>query len=135
QALLNFKPSSQYMGMSFDDKYEGAPGFLFTTGLHDPNIRQRSGENGWLAQNSSQTTPYTETRNTTYSYRTNIEPHGSLRIELNGTYNKQRSLTEYILYDDTLGRFNYHVSPTETGNFNISTITIFRSFRDGNDPV
>lgn len=133
QGLPNFKPSSQYGGMDFAE-YKGAPGFLFTTGLYDPRIRQRSGENGWLEKNALQTVPYTETDQETYNYRSNIEPHGSLRIELNGTYNRQKSLTEYIVYNDIDG-FRYHVSPMETGNFNISTITLLRSFRDGNDPV
>src|SRR5690606_28556335 len=79
--------------------------------------------------------PYTENITRNYNYRANIEPHGSLRIELNGNYNKQQSITEYIVFDDNLNRFNYNVSPNETGNFNITTVTLLRSFRDGNDPV
>jgi cell surface protein SprA len=132
QALPNFKPSSQYAGMDFREK--SAPGFLFTTGLRDPKIREHSVENGWLAKNASQTTPYTEMRNTTYSYRSSIEPHGSLKIELTGNYTKSQNLTEYILYDPVTG-FNFHESPYLTGNFNISTFTFFRSLKDGTDPV
>ena len=134
QALPNFKPNSQYMGLDFREKQ--APGFLFTTGLHDDNIRKNSARNGWLAQVPLQTTPYTETKNTTYTYRSSIEPHGSLKIELNGNYTKAKSVSEYMLYDPLDPRssenngFLFDVSRNETGNFNISTFTFFRSLSD-----
>ncbi len=141
QALPNFKPSSQYAGMDFSNGNAGAPGFLFTTGLYDDEIRQRSARNNWLARNTGQTTPYTEMYNKTYSYRSSIEPHGSLKIELTGNYTKSRNRTEYILYDpsdpttgDNNG-FRFNESPNETGNFNISTFTFFNSFADGSDPI
>lgn len=137
QALSNFNPSSQYAGMDFNAHQ--APGFLFTTGWYDPNIRQNSVKNGWLAQNRNVTTPYIETKNTTYSYKSSIEPHGSLKIELNGNYSLKKSTSEYLLYDptkysDNQGYF-FHGSPSVSGDFNISTFTFFKSFKDGNDPV
>ncbi|MEO6302842.1 MAG: cell surface protein SprA, partial [Bacteroidia bacterium] len=100
QAVPNFTPSSQYMGMDFGSQQ--APGLLFTTGLHDGKIRERSAENGWLSTLQQQTTPYIETHNTTYSYRSSIEPHGSLKIELNGNYTKSQSISEYMQYKDSL---------------------------------
>jgi cell surface protein SprA len=121
--------------MDFRDGYDGAPGFLFTTGLHDGAIRRHSVENGWLARNTMQTTPYTETLNRSYSYNSSIEPHPSLKIDLNGNYTRAKSLTEYILYNDTTDQFLLHESPNETGNFNISTFTLLKSFSDGSDPV
>ncbi len=128
QAMSNFLPSSQYVGMDFTEQQ--APGFLFTTGMHDGMIRENSEKNGWLSKVPQQTTPYVETKNTTYSYRSSIEPHGSLKIELNGNYTKSKSISEYMLYVDSLNRFDFHRSRNETGNFNISTFTFFRSFTD-----
>ncbi len=137
QGLSNFNPSSQYAGMDFGANQ--APGFLFTTGWHDPNIRQNSVNNDWLAKNTNVTTPYIETNSTTYSYKSTIEPHGSFRVELSGNYSKKISTSEYILYDPTKTDenkgFSFHGSPNVTGDFNISTFTFFKSFRDGNDPV
>lgn len=128
QALPNFKPTSQYGGMDF--RQNMAPGFLFTTGLHDENIRQRSAQNGWLARVPTQTSPYTETYNNNLTYRSSIEPHGSLRIELNGNLTKSKSLSEYMLYDTINKRFDFGVSPVESGNFNITTFSFFKSFTD-----
>jgi cell surface protein SprA len=132
QGMPNFKPSSQYVGMDASRSY--APGFLFTAGLYDANIRQRSDANGWLVKTVNQTTPYTELDNINYSYRAAVEPHSTIKVDLTGTYNKQKSRTEYMVLDST-GRFDYFNSPNETGNFDISTFTFFRSFQDGNNPV
>jgi cell surface protein SprA len=128
QALPNFIPSSQYMGMDFGSNQ--APGFLFTTGLYDNNIRENSAKNNWLSKLPLQTTPYVVTKNTTYTYRSSIEPHGSLKIELNGNYSKSSSISEYMLYDSITKKFDFNQSRNETGNFNISTFTFFRSFTD-----
>lgn len=128
QALPNFKPSSQYGGMDFRNNQ--APGFLFTTGLYDKEIRQRSAQQDWLAKVPSQTSPYTETYSNNLTYRSSIEPHGSLRIELNGNVTKSKNLSEYMLYDPINQRFDFGVSPTESGNFNISTFSFFKSFTD-----
>jgi cell surface protein SprA len=128
QALPNFKPTAQYGGMDFRNNQ--APGFLFTTGLNDANIRQRAAQNDWLAKVPSQTSPYTETYSNNLTYRSSIEPHGSLRIELNGNLTKSRNLSEYMLYDPIKQRFDFGISPSETGNFNISTFSFFKSFTD-----
>ncbi len=133
QALPNFKPNSQYMGMDFANQQ--APGFQFTTGWYDAAIRQRSAQNGWLARVPLQTTPYTETNSKTLTYRSSIEPHGSLKIELNGSMTHAQNRSEYMIYDPANARpgdggFVFDVSRNVTGNFNISTFTFFRSFSD-----
>lgn len=136
QGLPNFRPSSRYGGM--DPGENMAPGFLFTTGLTDDRIREKAIANKWLIRNRNQTTPYTQTNARNYSYQAQIEPHGSLKIQLTGNYNKSSSLTEYMVYDPTKTRtdsIDIHNSPLVTGNFDISTFTFFRSFRDGNDQV
>lgn len=150
QALPNFVPSSQYGGMDFGAGQKQAPGFAFTTGLYDSQIRERARDNGWLAKYESQTTPYTETYGKTYNYKANIEPHGSLKVELNGNYSMTKSKSAYILYnslyEDPTKRdslelegyrkgYNLYGSPSESGNFNISTLTFFNSFKDGNSLV
>ena len=133
QGLPNFLPRSKYMGMDIDNN--NAPGFLFTTGLYDPTIRQKSAENGWLALLPNQTTPYIETQSRNITYRSNIEPHGSLRIELTGNYTKSRNLSEFMTFDPVNNKFDFNVSTNETGNFNITTLSFFQSLRDANPQV
>lgn len=140
QGLPNFVPSSQYGGMDFG--YSAAPGFAFTTGMYDANLRERARDNGWLTKyQGGATTSYTETYQRSYTYKANIEPHGSLKIELNGSYSYTKNKSRYILYDSTanaegfIKNYNLNGSPTETGNFNISTLTFFNSFKDGASTV
>jgi cell surface protein SprA len=136
QALPNFIPNSQIMGMDLSNG--SAPGFLFTTGLYDENIRQTSAQNGWITKNPNQNSSYTEMRKQSYNYRLNVEPHSSFRIELNGNYTNNKSYTSYILYDPTRpadDQFDFNASPVLTGNFNITTISIFKAFQDGDDPI
>ncbi|MCC6370440.1 MAG: cell surface protein SprA [Bacteroidia bacterium] len=142
QALSSFRPNSQIMGLDFESKkYLYAPGLRFATGQFDPRIRERSIDNGWLTQNNTQTTPYTAITGTNISYKASVEPHSSLKIELNGTYNKQFNRSEYIIYDPTnttdrlYKDYNINSSPNITGNFNMTTFTLLRSFKDGKDPV
>lgn len=145
QALSNFKPNTQFLGLDPEASHNrndlGAPGLLFITGQHDPAIRQRSINKKWLTLNPNQTTPYTEVNGSNYSYKAAIEPHGSLKIDLTGNYNKQRNLSEFIFYDPLAdarvrhGNYVIHGSPNETGNFSMSSLTIFRTFKDGNDPI
>jgi cell surface protein SprA len=140
QGLPNFRPTSQYGGMDFNKS--AAPGFLFTTGLNDPQIRERSLSNDWLVMTRNQTTPYTEIKNINYTYRSTLEPHGSLKIDLTGNYSKQLSKTSYIGFGPNLATSDpndstivFDQSPNETGNFDISTFTLFRAFKDGKGPV
>ncbi len=145
QLMPNFKPSSQYGGMDFQNNQ--APGFLFTTGLADGNIRQRSINNGWIAPNVGQTTAYTENQKTDVTFRANVEPHSSLKIELNGNYSYSKNISEFIVrattdnglipnyYDRDFNGYVLNASPNVAGNYNITTFNNFKTFKDGNDPI
>jgi cell surface protein SprA len=148
QALSNFKPSSQYLGMDYSDTKrfndKAAPGLLFVTGQYDASIREKSINHNWLSRNQTQTTPYSEIKNITWGYKALVEPHKTLKIDLSGTYSKQKRRDEFIFYDannevkddySKYRNFVIHGSPHETGNFSMSSLTIFRSFKDGKDPV
>lgn len=140
QALPNFKPTSQYLGMDFSPDAgatSGAPGFMFVSGLYDKDIRNKSARNGWLTDYDGQTTPYIESEKTTFTYKANVEPHKSLKIELNGNYSKMTTLSEYIQYDPNISgdiKYDFHVSPSNVGTYNISTVNMFGMFKDGKDP-
>jgi cell surface protein SprA len=125
--MPNFKPTSQYLGMNWGDN--NAPGVPFIAGSQE-DIRPYAQSQGWLTQNPNQTTPYTQTKTQTITYRTSIEPHGSLKIELNGSQNKSRNLTEFMRWDSISNDFHFHESPNETGNFSSSVFSLRKSFTD-----
>lgn len=127
--LPNFKPQSQYMGMDWRDGTNMAPGLPFIAGSQE-DIRPKALENGWLARNQVQTMPYTQTKTRNLTYRASIEPHGSLKIELNGTQSKSNNLSEFMRWDSISQTYFFHESPNETGNFSTSVFSLGKSFKD-----
>jgi len=128
QTLPNYMPRTDIMGMNIERNY--APGFLFTTGWYVPDIRERAEKNNWLTRNSNQSAPYIETFQKTFSWRSSVEPHGSFRIEFNGNVTHAKNLQEFMIYNHQEGRYDFHVSPGETGNFNITTFSFFKGLSD-----
>lgn len=126
--MPNFAPKSEYLGMDWDN-YDNAPGIPFIAGSQK-DIRQQALDKGWLTLNQSATTPFTQTKTQTINYRVSIEPHGSLKIELNGSQNKSRSLTEFMRWDSISNTYFFHETPNETGNFSSSVITLGKAFKD-----
>jgi cell surface protein SprA len=131
--LPGFVPSSQYLGMDNNSRYNMAPGFGFVSGSND-SILRRSINNGWLTQNPNQSLPYTTTRTNSFTYRANLEPHGSLKIELNGNKSNGFSKSMFVRYDsmqtDNGNRGYLFETPTYSGNYSISVFTLGKSFKD-----
>ncbi|MES2131351.1 MAG: cell surface protein SprA [Bacteroidota bacterium] len=132
--LPGFMPSSQYMGMDNNSRYGWAPGFNFVSGSND-SILRKAINNDWLTKNPNQSLPYTTTQTSNITYRANIEPHGSLKIELNGTKTHGYSQSMFVRYDTsaTASDANRHYlfeTPTYSGNYSISVFTLGRSFKD-----
>lgn len=130
-AMPGFFPSSQYLGM--DPSKNMAPGFGFISGSND-SILRKSINNDWLVKNPNQSLPYTTTNTKNYTYRANIEPHGSLKIELNGTKTFGRNTSLFVRYDSMQtnnGNRGYlFETPNNTGNYSISVFTLGKSFKD-----
>lgn len=127
--LPNFMPNSQYLGMDWREGNNYAPGFGFIAGSQE-DIRPKAAENGWLSVRNLQMTPYTQTKTQNFTYRANIEPHGSLKIELNGKQDRSNNLTEFMRWDSISKTYYFHESPNETGNFSTSIFSLGKSFKD-----
>ena len=141
--LPGFKPSSRYLGMDDRNGLDMAPGIGFVSGLNDDILNKAIGKSGdttnsWLVRNPNQSLPYTETKATTITYRANVEPHGSLKIEFNGTRTHSYNQSAFIRYDTSFAgsaeNNHYRIeTPTNTGNYNISVFTLAKSFVDKNN--
>ncbi len=129
--LPGFFPSSQYMGL--DPSKNFAPGLGFISGSND-SILRKSINNDWLVKNPNQSLPYTTTSSKNVTYRANVEPHGSLKIELNGTKTFGKNESMFVRYDtaqlDNGNRGYLFETPSNTGNYSISVFTLGRSFKD-----
>ncbi len=130
--LPGFFPSSQYVGM--DPSKNMAPGFGFISGSND-SILRKAINNDWLVKNSNQNLPYTTTMTKNITYRANVEPHGSLKIELNGTKTFGQNQSTFVRYGgdsliDNGNRGYLFETPNNTGNYSISVFTLGKSFKD-----
>lgn len=130
-ALPGFFPSSQYMGL--DPSQNMAPGIGFISGSND-SILRKAINNDWLVKNPNQSLPYTTTSTQNITYRANVEPHGSLKIEFNGTKTYGRNESMFVRYDtaqlDNGNRGYLFETPNNTGNYSISVFTLGKSFKD-----
>jgi cell surface protein SprA len=125
--LPNYKPATKYIGL--DPAQNDAPGLEFLAGSQD-DIREKAFRNGWLTLNTGQTAPYTQTHTRNITYRANVEPHGSLKIELTGTQTESRNLTEFMFWDPDSLRYNFHASRAESGSYSSSAFSLGQSFKD-----
>ncbi|MBS1636334.1 MAG: cell surface protein SprA [Bacteroidetes bacterium] len=124
--LPGFNPSSRTLGM--DRGADMAPGWQFVSGM-EGDIRTRAEQKDWLVKNPNQNLPYTKTFTQNFTYRANIEPHSSLKIEVNGTYTRGRNESSYLRFDTITNRF-VEDSRNLTGNYSISVFTLGQSFKD-----
>jgi len=124
--LPGFTPSPYLLGM---DKGYAAPGWDFILGGQDPNIRFRARDNGWLTQNPRLTQPFSQTRNKDITLRANVEPANDLRIQVDMKKSSMASFQEIFRYDLESEGF-ISQSPSLTGSYKITTISIRTAFRN-----
>ena len=129
--LPGFKPNSHVIGL--DNESGMAPGFGFISGSNDSILRNAI-NNDWLVKNPNSNLPYTTTKTNNITYRATIEPHGSLKIELNGNKIQSDNQSLFVRYDTarTSSTFDQFIkgTQTQTGNYSISVFTLGKSFKD-----
>lgn len=133
--LPGYLPTPFLFGM---DSTFSAPGWDFVLGNQDPAIRYKAAENGWLVQNASLTTPFTQTATEDFSYRVALEPIRDLAIQLDAKKNKMDRYQEIFRFD-TLSSAFMSFNPARTGSYGISYNMLKTSFipdnKDNTSPV
>ncbi len=130
--LPGFTGTPKYLGM---DKDWNAPGWGFVLGSQDPDIRFDAARQGLLTQNKSLTSLFTQTRNEAINIRVNVEPAPDLKIQLDMKKETSDSYTEIYRYDSehsTDGTGFASLSPSRTGSYTVSTISIRTAFNKSN---
>ncbi|MAU36420.1 MAG: cell surface protein SprA [Flavobacteriales bacterium] len=108
-----------------------SPGLPFAFGSQK-DIRSRAAQNGWISKNSALNTMYKTTSSNNLTLRSNVEPIKQLKIELTANKTTSKNNTEYFRWDDEINNFN-SFSPSESGSFSISFISLKTAFKRDND--
>ena len=125
--LPGFMGSPHLFGM---DKTWTAPGWGFILGQQDPGLPQKMADRGLLTHSNILTTPFSQTQQKDLSLRTSLEPTPDIKIQLDL---KKTSTTTFqeIFREDSTGQGKYlALSPSRSGSYRISALTIATAFKN-----
>ena len=127
--LPGFRPRTFLFGL---DSAFDAPGTGFILGGQDPEIRRRAAREGWLAQSSSLTLPFTQNRQTDLSLRAQVEPLRDFKIQLDAKKTVSGNFQEIFRFDpgadpDIDNGFR-SLSPSRSGSYSVSFFSLGTSF-------
>jgi cell surface protein SprA len=125
--LPGFTQSPKFFGM---DKDWNSPGWGFLLGSQDPSIRFRAADKGWITQNTNLTTPFTQSQLKDLSLRANLEPSPDIKIQLDVKKTSTSAYQEIFRMDTTGGGGFVSLSPSRSGSYRISTISIKTAFKN-----
>ncbi|HEY0174815.1 MAG TPA: cell surface protein SprA [Pedobacter sp.] len=123
--IPGYLPKTNYLGI---DNATGAPGLGFVFGSQR-DIRQEAINNGWITTDTLQSQLYINTLREDFSMTSVIEPFRDFRITLTANKNRTMNYSTNFRYDNTIGGFR-DLSPSTTGDYSISYITLGTAFSD-----
>lgn len=125
--IPGYLPKTSYFGI---DNVTGAPGLGFVFGSQR-DIRDLAFSSGWLTRDELQTQLYINTLREDFQFTGTIQPLPDLRISLNATKNRTLNYSTNYRYDNSISTFR-NFSPTTTGDYSVSFITLGTAFKDKN---
>jgi len=126
--LPGYLPDPNFLGQEWSSM---APTIPFVLGSQK-DIRNIAGSSGWITQDTSLNTLYKQNTSTNLTLRSTIEPIKQFRIELNASKITSSNNQEYFRWDNINNGFN-SFSPTESGSYSISFISLPTAFTSNND--
>lgn len=134
--IPGFMPVAKFVGMSPNEGW--APGFGFVFGSQ-ANIMDKAISRGWISRDSLQNNAFQTKSNLTINGQILLEPIKELKINLKFTRNETENYVAYYKYDGASNGIIGPLSPTRTGNFSTSIITLSTFFtsiaKDNTSPV
>ncbi|WP_316771091.1 cell surface protein SprA [Pedobacter frigiditerrae] len=124
--MPGYLPKTKYFGI---DK-TGAPGLGFVFGSQE-DIRERALINGWLTTDELQTQLYINTLREDFQLTSTLEPLKDFKVTLSATKNRTLNYSTNFRYDNSIKNFR-NLSPTTTGDYSVSIITLGTAFKDKN---
>ncbi|MBI3482252.1 MAG: cell surface protein SprA, partial [Bacteroidetes bacterium] len=127
--LPGFTQSPKLLGL---DQTWSAPGVGFVLGDQDPTIMRRASNNGWIIPNTRLTTPFSQNQTKTLSLTANVEPAADVKIQLTANKTSNTAFQEIFKYDSISSGF-VDISPSRSGSYKISFISVGTTFMRGED--
>lgn len=134
--LPGYMPTPTYLGIDargdFDQSSQIGDVLPFVFGSQDPEFRKTAASRGWLTKESELNAPYMQVRNHTFTAKTAVEPFRDFKLQLDIKKSKGSNYQEiFRVTEDTTGNPDPEYrsySPSRTGNYSISYITILTAF-------
>jgi len=124
--LTGFTGTPDVLGQ---DNTLDAPGWGFILGSQDPNIRFKAADNGWLTKATNLTAPFVQTDTRDLGIRTALELTPDFKIQLDVKKGTSSSFQEIFRFDPDANDY-VELSPSRTGSYRISTISIGTAFEN-----
>jgi cell surface protein SprA len=128
--LPGFQDSTSVIGLDGRTHHGAAPTFAPGPGFvfgQQSAILNDAEHNNWLVKRQNFSNPYAHTFMRTYSFQAKVEPFKNFKIDLTGSRTYGQNEGFFIGYNpgDPKNINGYtHITPTQTGNFSISVLTM-----------
>jgi cell surface protein SprA len=128
--LPGYLPRTKFFGI---DGATGAPGLGFVFGSQR-DISQMAINNGWITTDTLQSQLYINTLREDLSLTSTVEPVRDLRITLTANKNRTLNYSTNFRYRESTHSFD-ELSPTTTGDYSVSFISLGTAFSDKNGSI
>jgi cell surface protein SprA len=106
-----------------------APGLPFLMGWQDDNFALMAAGKGWISKDTTILKQFMNQRTENWNFGITFEPIPNVKIDIQGNRVESKNNSSIIQYNDVKNEFEQY-SKKETGNFNMSILTIATAFRE-----
>jgi cell surface protein SprA len=107
-----------------------APGIPFLLGWQDSQFGNNIAQLGWVSDDTITLKQFLNNSTETWTFGVTFEPIQNIKIEIDGRRKESKNNSSYIQFDRKTNKFNEY-NPKETGNFDMSILTIATAFKEG----
>jgi cell surface protein SprA len=130
--LAGYMPTPTYVGVDAKGAYDQTSALSdimpFILGSQDPSFRYTAAKHGWISQESILNTPYMQARTNNFSARTAVEPFKDFKLQVDMKKTKGSNYQEIFRADTTAAHEYHSYSPSRSGTYSISYISILTAF-------
>lgn len=130
--LPGFTPDPYLFGArnvtSLDGSSSLAPTLPFLMGWQDESFALKAANRGWVSQDTTISKQYLVQSTETWNFSVQLEPISNLRFNVTGRRRESSNVSSFIQFNGAKNSFEL-LSRKETGNFDMSILTLKTAFR------